>query len=378
MSASNPAGKPLRLPAALERTVNPVTVTLLCLLLLVLAVIAGSGGDPLALARLGTRFSLGDPNGSEGYDGQFTYYIARNPVPSQVAALLDVPAYRYQRILLPLLARAVSFGRIPALPWTIPLLLILAQAAGTWCVAELLHGWGVSRWYAIVYGLWAGFTLAVRLDLPEPLAYALVVGAILAGQRKRPALSWVLYGLALFAREATIPFILAQGLSDLLQRRWRKALGLGLVAVLPYALFQGWLWQVFGRPGLASGGAMATPFELIPFMGLLRIGQYSLAYLGAMLVVFGPAIILPALWGIWQSLKKWLSGDGNTLVLGLLFNACLVLFLPFSTFRETGGLIRFACGLVTSFLLFAGYYRMKRPLNYSIFWLIFNVFLLKS
>ncbi len=37
-------------------------------------------------------------------------------------------------------------------------------------------------WYALIYGLWAGFTLAVRLDLPEPLAFALVAAA-LAGDR---------------------------------------------------------------------------------------------------------------------------------------------------------------------------------------------------
>lgn len=357
---------------------HPALLTLVVLALLQWAVIAGAGGDPLALARLGTRFSQGDPHGSEGYDGQFVYYIARNPNPAVVAPLLDIPAYRYQRILLPLLARLLSLGNVQALPWVLAILGLLAQAAGTWAVAELLAGWGVSRRYALVYGLWAGFVLSVRLDLPEPLAFGLAAGAILATERGRPAVGWALYALAVFAKETALAFVVAQVLADLAARRWRPALALAGLAGLPFALFQGWLWWVFGQVGVASGGAMATPFERIPFMGLLRIGAYSPAYLAAMLVVFGPAVILPSLWGIGASLKKLLSDSRNVIVLGLFIHALAIPFLPFSTFRETGGLLRFTCGLVLSILLFAGRYKIGRVLNYSFFWIVLNVFLLKS
>ena len=357
---------------------QPALVTLLLVGLLAGWVIAQSGGDPLALARLGTRYLQGDSNGTEGYDGQFVYAIALDPRPQAVAPLLDVPAYRYQRILFPLLARLVSLGNQAAIPWMMALLGIFAQAAGAWAVSELLAGWGVSRWYALIYGLWAGFGLAVRLDLPEPLAFALVAGALLARERGRPSLAWALYGLALFAKEVTVLFVAAQLLADLSQRRWREAAGLAAAALLPYALFQLWLWQVFGQPGIASGGAMATPFEIIPYMGLWRIGAYSLTYLLAMTVVFGPAIILPSLWGIWTGVKSWLKGDRNVLVLALFFNAAAIVFLPFSTFRETGGLLRFACGLVLSVLLVAGRRKSRRILNYALLWMVLNVFLFKS
>ena len=98
----------------------PTLVITLAAALLVWWVILRANGDPLALARLGTQFSQGDPNGTEGYDGQFIYYIARDPAPERVAGYLDVPAYRYQRILLPLLARLLALGRIDWIPWTIP------------------------------------------------------------------------------------------------------------------------------------------------------------------------------------------------------------------------------------------------------------------
>jgi hypothetical protein len=357
---------------------SPAAVTLLVLTLVVASVIHSAGGDPLALARLGTRFSQADLNGSEGYDGQFVYYIARNPNPESVAPLLDAPAYRYQRILLPLLARWLAWGNLGAIPWILAGLGIISQTAGTWVVSRLLAGWGVNRWYAIVYGLWVGFVLAVRLDLPEPLAYALVAGAILATLRGRPGLGWLLYGLALFAKEVTVLFVVAQLIDDLFQRRWRSALGLIVVALVPYALFQVWLWSAFGQLGIGSGGAMATPFELLPLMGLWRIGAYSIVYLLAMLVVIGPSIVFPALWGVWISVRMWLIGNRNVIVLALFINALVIPFLPFSTFREPGGVLRFACGLVLAVLLFAGRYNMRRVLNYSLFWLVLNVFVFKA
>ncbi len=62
------------------------------------------------LAQIGTQYSEGVASGSEGYDGQFAYYIALIPDPNVVDVYLDVPAYRYQRILLPGLRLAAGPG----------------------------------------------------------------------------------------------------------------------------------------------------------------------------------------------------------------------------------------------------------------------------
>jgi len=357
---------------------NPPFITLILMIALVAAVILANGGDPLALARIGTIYDLGDPQGTEGYDGQFVYYVARDPDPTRVARYLDVPAYRYQRILLPLLGRALAFGSLQAIPWTLAALGILSQFVGTWLVSLLLASWRVSRWYALIYGLWVGFGLAIRLVLPEPLAYALVAGAILSEIRGRRGLGWLLHGLALFAKEVAVIFVIASLVDKLTRRKWRDVGGLILVSVLPFAIFQFWLWQVFGQTGFGSGGAMATSFELIPYMGLFRIGFYSPLYLVAMLIVFAPSIIFPSVWGIVTTLKKWISGDINVVVFSLFFNALAIAFLPFSTFRETGGLLRFSCGLVLSAVLYCGYYRNRRILNYGFLWLVLNLFLVKS
>jgi hypothetical protein len=356
----------------------PSFITLLAMIGLVAAPIIGGGGDPLALARLGTQYGQGDPEGTQGYDGQFVYYLARDLNPEVVAPLLDVPAYRYQRILLPLLARMFALGNHQVLPWILPVISIASHVLGTWFVAELMAKWGVSRWYALVYGLWVGFVLGIRLDLPEPLAYALVAGALYAEIKNHTKLSYALFGLAIFAKEVALLFVFASLLERLSKRRWGEVLSLALVALIPYILFQIWIWWVFAEPGIGSGGAMATSFEIIPFMGLLRIGHYSQLYLLGMFAVFGPAVILPALWGIWVTFKKLLEGEINFVVLALLLNALVIPFLPFSTFRETGGLLRISCGLVLAVLLFAGQYRIRRVLNYSFLLLVLNIFLVKS
>ncbi len=356
----------------------PALVTLLILALVVAVVILMADGDPLALARIGTRFSENDPNGTAGYDGQFVYYLARDPRPETAAPHLDVPAYRYQRILLPLLARLLSFGNLAWLPWVLAGLGLAAQTLGTWAVAALLKGWGISPWYALVYGLWPGFVLAVRLDLPEPLAYGLVAAALLAITRHRHGLAWLLYGLALFAKEVTILFLAAQGLAYLWQRKWGRAFGLGLTTLLPFSLFQVWLWSRFGVVGIGSGGDMATPFEWIPLMGLWRIGSYSPALLAATLTVFGPFVLLPAFWGLWEVGRRLLRGKMGALGFSLGLNALAILFLPFSTFREPGGLLRFACGLALALILFAGRHQYQRVLRYAPLMLVLNAFLLKG
>src|SRR5512135_2549533 len=108
---------------------TPTSVVIIVCLLYVMGVLIRSGGDPLAFVLLGTRFSQGNPQGSEGYDGQFAYQIALRPL--EAAPYLDVPAYRYQRILNPLSARLLAFGRPELIPWALIAVNVAAIGLGT-------------------------------------------------------------------------------------------------------------------------------------------------------------------------------------------------------------------------------------------------------
>lgn len=344
---------------------SPTLVTLFVMLFLVGLLISTNHGDAMGLVNPGTRFTLHDPTGSWGYDGQFYYYIALDPSPLAAAPFLDVPAYRYQRILFPLLTFIFSLGNVALIPWIMGLLGIVTQTVSTGLVARLLDEWGVNRWYALVYGLWLGLSLAVRSAMPEPLAFGLVAGAILASRKGSQPLSWLLYGLSLFAKEVTIGFVVAAGLEMIWRRRWRDLAGLVGVAGVPYLLFQGWLWLTFGRLGLGSGGAMATSFEIIPFMGIIRMFLVQSLLLKAFALLLVPLVMIPTLWALWVSVRKLAAREVNQEVLALLINAFFLVILPFSTYHDTRGIARFLCALVLAVLLFAARYKQQRILRIS-------------
>jgi hypothetical protein len=334
-------------------------VPALCVLLLATAYLAWfffqNGSDPLAFAYLGTRFEKGDPSGTEGYDGQFNYYIARDPNPERVQPYLDSPAYRYQHILYPLLARALALGNPAAIPWTLIAVNLACLFAITFFTGELLAVRGASRWGGLIFGLWAGLLGAVRLDLSEPLALLLVILALwIAGTdlERKLALCALLLALAMLAKETMVPFVLGWFAWLLLRRRIGGA-ALILSALAPYAGMQLWLWTVFGAPGVGSGGAGATPFEWIPFAGLFKIAGASLPAFAALSIVYLPGLLFPAVFGLAAPLADWIRRRINPEGLLLLANAAMIAFAPFSTFREPLGILRLACGLILCMGLYA-------------------------
>jgi hypothetical protein len=338
--------------------------------------LAEADGDPLALAEIGTRFSQADPEGTEGYDGQFVYYIARDPDPSTVAPYLDNAPYRYQRILYPLLARAVALGRQELIPWTLLILNLAAHGLGTYGFTVLLRKFHQPIRYALIYGGWVGLIAPIGLDMPEPLAFSLAIFSILSFLEGRGFISALLVTAAVFTREAMLPFLGAMLVAAMFKRErstsfWMAA---GLIA---FGAFQFWLKAAFGDFGLGTGGAGDSGMEWVPLLGLLRIAEESLPALGAYLLVFGPSIVIPAIWGIMASSVSLRRRSGGLESWLLLLNCLVVLFLPYSTFREPLALVRLGTGMIVSLALFAAKENLSRPLNYGMFWMAMLVLIIQ-
>jgi hypothetical protein len=311
--------------------VRPWLIVLVLCLLYLGVVLARNNGDPLAFAVIGSRYQVGDPAGADGYDGQFAYYLALDPIGA--ADKLDAPAYRTQRILYPMLARWLALGQPDWIPWTLVLVNLVALVAGTALMEQFLRHFGVSWWYALVYGLYAG-------------------------------------QLLVFAGACGLYLLLAAG--------WRPALRFSLIAGAPFALWQLFLWRWLGSTGLGSGGAMATPFEFVPLMGLWRIGTVSSAALLLYGVILGPLVVLPTLWALWRTGRELLRRRWHPVTLALFANAAVLLFLPYSSWRELLAMLRLSTGLVAAVLLYAGLRRDHRILNYSWGWLAALAFLIKE
>jgi hypothetical protein len=245
----------MRIKTGLFRNLlTPTAITMLVAIAYVLVVLYNAGGDPLAFVLLGSRFADGGPAGTEGYDGQFAYQIALNP--AGAVPYLDVPAYRYQRLLYPLLARLLALGQPQAIPWALIVVNLAAIGVGTWATEKILREFRVSPWYALVYGLYGGQLAALRTDLNEPLAHALIQIAILAWLRERRWLAVLFFALAAITKETTLIFLAAYLLFLLVDRDWGWLFRLG-VAGLPFVLLQLLLWRWLGVPGswLRRGGS---------------------------------------------------------------------------------------------------------------------------
>ena len=308
------------------------------------------------------------------------YYIARDP--STAAQYLDVPAYRFQRILLPLLGRTLAVGQQSLIPWTLLVINLISLAGGTWLLEKLLVQQGVSRWYALTYGLTVGIFASVRLSLSEPLAYGLVLGGITLASRERWGWSAVIFALAALAKETTLFFVAGYGLYLLLGRRWWMAIMFGGVAILPFAVWQLILRSSLGAFGIGSGGAKASSFEVIPFGGVARIltdsppeSRIGLALIFSVILI--PFVIVPTLWAVWRCWVDGRKGVWSAYTYLLFANGAIMPFVPFSTYSEPLGILRFIIGLQIAVILYAAEGKRTRVLRNTTIWIVTIFFALQ-
>ncbi len=169
---------------------TPATIVFLVYGVWLLAMLS-SGHDARDFLHMGRRYVFAphavllikpDPTyhyarKSDGYDGQFAFYIALAPVDARLH--LDRVNYRYTRIVYPMTARLLSLGRADLLPYVLIAINWFAIAAGTLLIGLWLKRRDISPWFSLAYGFSPGLFVCLQRDLEEPLAYALVALALL-------------------------------------------------------------------------------------------------------------------------------------------------------------------------------------------------------
>jgi hypothetical protein len=348
------------------RRLRPWHVALLICLTYVLLTLARYHFDPRYFALIGTQYDPGLPDGRPGYDGQFAYQIARDPLNGWTKT--DVPAYRYQRIVYPLAARLLALGNADLVPWTLILVNVIALVVGVWLTEEILQHFQVSRWYALIYGLSAGMLMSVRLDLTEPLAYALAQAGVLLALKDRWRWAALMLALAALTKEMTLAVAASIGLVYLFRRQWSRLLVFSAIVLLPFAAWQIVLWRWFGQLGIGSGGALATPFEIVPLRGLWSLAFLDLRVFLLFAAIMIPLAVIPALLGLWVALRQLWRRVIDIPTALLLLNALLVLITPQSTFREPLAMARYIVGLIAAVLIYAASRHSQRALRYSWLW----------
>jgi hypothetical protein len=186
------------------------------------------------------------------------------------------------------------------------------------------------------------------------------------------------FTLAVFTKETMLITGLAYTLYLLSQQEWKKSFVFATLLIVPFGLFQIFLYSWLGSFGLGSGGAGATPFELIPLGGLFGIVKYSWSAFWLLLLILGPVVIWPTLWSLYVTGQDIMAQKSHPWTLALSLNALIILFLPNSTFREPLAMLRFAVPLVALFILYCAHSKHRRALNYSYLWVFTLIILVKD
>ena len=208
-----------------------------------------------------------------GYDGQFYYFIARDPgaiftcAKSLTHCPIDASPLREERILYPMTAHLLTGGHPRALHVALFLIdfasiLLTVLLVGKLCVAA-----GASRWLGAAAGLFLGEVQGLVRDLADPYAVLWTVLAVYLLRKNRPLFTGLAVAAAVLTREQLVLVLPLLGLPWLAQRRWRDAALFFIPALVPFIAWQVALRVIFGQWGFA--GSVATTRGLRwPFLGL--------------------------------------------------------------------------------------------------------------
>jgi hypothetical protein len=243
-------------------------------------------------------------NSPDGYDGQFFYLQAKDPLllhDSTIAAFrASTEAFRMERMAYPALAWLLAAGQVSAIPWSllaINVLAVLGLTAG-FAIYARRRGW--SAWWALGVGLLAGLLTATLRDLSDPVAVASMLAGLLLWQRRRRWWAAALLTVAVLAREpmtlAVVAVVVAAAVRWWRTRSEPRALRRAAsevwpVVIVPALAFIAWQAYIDARYGASVTGTSSASYQP-PFVGLIRevrrtfdLGSrrdilWDLAYLG--------------------------------------------------------------------------------------------------
>ncbi len=143
---------------------------------------------------------------SAGYDGQFYYRLALDPVNwNKIAFGITMDqSYRYTRIGYPVLAWLGSFGQHQLVPVVLVTINLLGVAAMAVLGGMFARESGRHALWGLAFAAYFGLVISVGRDTAEPLAEACMLGGLLAYRRARPVLAAVLFGYGGITRETIL------------------------------------------------------------------------------------------------------------------------------------------------------------------------------
>ncbi len=244
---------------------------------------------------------------------------------------------RYGRIGFPLVLWALSGGNSSAMNYVQPLLMVLSAAAIgiAFRVAGPAGGALGTAGAFVALGLPASLIAGVA----EPFAIALIVWAVLALERQRPAWAALLLAGAVLVRENAVAVVAGLVVWELIRSRRRDALVLAF-SVVPAAAWHAVVAVRFGHLPLLDPYLRDNGTDLAPLIGTWR--ALTSLDLSASVVLVGHliAVVLALFW--WRRSRAAIVAAANGLAL---------LFVGPLTWVYPGDALRVASIFSTMFVL---------------------------
>jgi hypothetical protein len=292
---------------------------------------------PLATDPLNTLPNLRVFPSGTTYDGQFFYRLALDPltqVQTAYGITLDVPAYRQQRILYPLIVWGISFGRWQLTPFALIATNLGAVGLLTYAAATYARMLGRNALASVMVAFYPGYVVTISRDLAELTEAALLVVGLVMIERRRywPASAALTAGM--LAKETLLGVPIA-GIALWAVRRVRgeNASGPPLIAwllpVLMYGAWSGVMALRWGTTGLGQGSVnFGAPFDgLVQHLGTLELG--TPAWRAHRLELGLLALIGLAVLGVLVTCRRLLLSTGVLPLACLLYAALALVYTSY-------------------------------------------------
>jgi hypothetical protein len=226
-----------------------------------------------------------------GYDGEFFYRLARDPLDLKKTAfgITFDDYYRAARIGYPVLAFLLSLGgRAALVPWSLIAVNVVAiTALGLLGGILARQGHKHAAWGLLLAGYF-GFVLSLSRDTAEPTEVALMVAGLLAFRAGRPLLAAAALSCAVLTRETGMLMVGSIALVDIFDRyQARRGAGVApprrsLAAwAIPSCIFVAWELVAFGICGHIPLLSDTRKNLALPFTGMAHAASIRLAELPA-------------------------------------------------------------------------------------------------
>jgi len=271
------------------------------------------------------------------YDGQYVYAMTYDPllINRRFVPAIEFPKYRYQRMLYPLLAHALSFGRPRLYPLTLFLINIFAYGAGCFIVWQMvkLNGW--TPVLILGYLCNTGLLFSVFGTLTEPLALTFSLWGIYLWQKNEKTKASIVFAASILARETFLIIPVTVILWDFCDSQLdvKKMLSYISMALIPFLL-----WYVYVSFRLPR----EDTFQTLPWMPhSIGVSRFSLPFI---------AMWQETLYGIRQ-----IATTGTVIKLSLsisvMTTACMIISaVGFFRNRDFWSSLAFSQGVFTTML----------------------------